>query len=61
MVADFEYKSFIIVNMETFRPISDIKGIHKKGVKSIKKIYHPVYGESLLSSDQDGIIKLWSI
>jgi len=61
IVADFGNKSFKIIDNETFKLISDIKGVHKKGVKSIKKIYHPIYGESLLSSDQEGIIKLWSI
>ena len=57
IVVDFDNKSFKIINIETF----DIKRVYKKGVKSIKKIYHPMHGESLLSSDQDGIIKLWSI
>ena len=61
MVADRDNKSFKIIDMETFKVISDIKGEHKNKVKSIKKIYHPIYGESLLSSGEDGIIKLWSI
>ena len=61
IVADFENKSFIIINKEISKVICEIKGVHKKGVKSIKKIYHPIYGESLLSSDQDRIIKIWSI
>ena len=57
IVVDFDNKSFKIVNIETF----EIKRVYKKGVKSIKKIYQPMYGESLLSSDQDGIIKLWTM
>jgi len=61
MVADRDNKSFKIIDIETFKVISDIKGIHKNDVKSIKKIYHPFYGESLLSSDEDGIIKLCNI
>jgi len=61
MVADCDNKSFKIIDIEAFKVISDINGIHKKDVKSIKKIYHPIYGESLLSSDEDGIIKLWNI
>ena len=61
MVADCDNKSFKIIDMETFKVISEIKGEHKNYVKSIKKIYHPIYGESLLSSDHDGFIKLWSI
>ena len=61
MVADSNNKSFKIINIEIFKVISDIKGIHKNKVKSIKKIYHPIYGESLFSLDEGGIIKLWSI
>jgi len=60
MAADFENKSIKIIDIETLEVVYDIKKVHKKGVKSIKKIYHHIYGESLLSSDEDGIIKLWS-
>ena len=41
--------------------IKDIKKQHTFGVKCIKKIYHPKYGESLLSAANDKTIKLWSI
>ena len=61
IVADCGNKSFKIINIESFKVIFDVGGVHQKGIKSIKKIYHPIYGESLLSSDEDGIIKLWSI
>ena len=30
-------------------------------VVCIKKIYHPIYGESLLSGARDNTIKLWTI
>ncbi len=44
IVADVDNKSFKII------VISDIGGQHTKEVYSIKKIYHPIYGESLLSA-----------
>ena len=34
---------------------------HKDNLVSIKKINHPIYGESLLSAGNDKIIKLWTI
>ena len=61
MVVDYYNISFKIIDIETFKVIIDINGVHKNYVKSIKKIYHPIYGESLLSSDEDGIIKLCNI
>ena len=33
--------------------------MHDKGIVCIKKIYHNIYGESLLIGFNDGIIKLW--
>ena len=41
--------------------IYDINGQHTDKVVCIKKIYHPVYGESLLSAAYDNTIKLWTI
>ena len=61
IVADFNNKSFKIIDLEEYKIISDISGQHTKVVVCIKKIYHPIYGESLLSAGNDSIIKLWSI
>ena len=61
IVADFKNKSFKIIDLEESKIISDIKGQHTQGVVCIKKINHPVYGESLLSTGRDSTIKLWSI
>ena len=47
--------------MEEKKNISDINGKHTKEVVCIKKIYHPIYGESLLSAGNDNTIKLWTI
>ena len=61
IVADFNNNSFKIIDFEQDKIISDIGGQHKGYVTSIKKINHPVYGESLLSAGCDKTIKLWSI
>ena len=61
IVTDVNNKSFKIIDLEENRIISDINGQHNKAIISIKKIYHPFYGESLLSAANDNIIKLWTI
>jgi len=60
IVADGENKCFKIINLEN-EIIKDIEKQHTNYVICIKKIYHPKYGESLLSAADDNIIKLWSI
>jgi len=61
IVADYNNKSFKIIDLDENKIISDIGGQHTNRVACIKKIYHPIYGESLLSSGQDKYIKLWTI
>ena len=61
LVADFNHKSFIIVDLEEDEIISIYNIQHTKEVKCIKKINHPIYGESLLSCSKDNTIKLWII
>ena len=61
IVADVNNKSFKVIDLEENKNICDIGGQHSKEVICIKKIYHPLYGESLLSAGNDNIIKLWSI
>ena len=61
IVADYNNKSFKIIDLEENKIISDIGGQHTYNVRCIKKIYHPIYGESLLSAGGDKTIKLWSI
>ena len=61
IVADFNNKSFIIIDIDEDEIISIINGKHTKEVKCIKKIYHPIYGESLLTASKDNTIKLWTI
>ena len=61
IVADYYNKSFKIIDIEENKMICDINGQHTDKLVSIKKIYHPLYGESLLSAADDNIIKLWII
>ena len=61
IVADLLNKSFKIIDLDENKIISNIGGQHKGFVKCIKKIYHPIYGESLLSCGEDKCIKFWSI
>jgi len=60
LVADYDNNCFKIINLENSE-IKDIKNNVNAGIICIKKIYHPLYGESLLSADEDKSIKLWSI
>jgi len=60
IVADYLNKCFKIINLEN-EIIEDIEKRHTESVICIKKIYHPKYGESLLSAAWDKTIKLWSI
>jgi len=60
IVADFDNNCFKIINLENSE-IKDIKNNVNDGIICIKKINHPLFGESLLSADGDKSIKLWSI
>ena len=59
-MADYDNRSFKIIDLEKFKVVSDIGRLHRDKVKCVKKVYHPIYGESLLSSSNDKTIKLWS-
>ena len=40
--------------------ISDMKTEHEGELKCIKKINHPIYGQSLISAAEDKTLKLWT-
>ena len=61
IVADYNRKSFKIINLQTLKVENDIGECHTKEVKSIKKIKHPLLGDSLLSAGNYNIIKLCSL
>ena len=59
IVADHDNKEIKILDINNCSGFL-INTVHKEGLKCIKKINHPIYGESLLSSAKDKMIKLWS-
>ena len=61
IVASYENRSFKIIDLNKSKVVSEIQGHHLKDVYCFKKVYHPIYGESLLSSSGDKCIKLWII
>ena len=61
IVCEYFFKGFIIIDIENFKIIASIKGENIGLILCAKKFYHPIYRESLLSSDQDNNVFLWSI
>ena len=61
IVTDLNQNLIKIIDLEKNEVIKDIQAKHNDSVKSIKKIYHPLYGEFLLSAGRDKTIKLWKI
>ena len=59
-MADYSNKSFKIIDTEINKVISQFSGFHYGNIVCVKKINHPVYGESLLTAGNDVTIKLWS-
>ena len=59
IIADVTNYSFKIIDYEEKKYICNIGGQHSNYVIGVKKIYHPIYGESLLSTGWDYTIKLW--
>ena len=53
--------SIKIIDIGKLNIVNKIECKYTEGIKCIKKIYHPTYGESLLSAGRDKIIKLWTI
>ena len=50
IVADYQNKSFKIIDIEKEIILSDFKNNHDEGVVCIKKIFHPIFDESLLTA-----------
>ena len=59
IVVDFKNNSIKIIDLSQLRMITDIKEKQSEGVKHIKKFYHPLYGNSLMTGSMNGSIKLW--
>ena len=60
IVADRYNKSVKIIDTEK-NLIFDVNSKHSDELISVKKIFHPIYGESLLTASRDRTIKLWTI
>ena len=54
-------KSIKIFDIETLKEVNNIQTDHSSNINCVKKILHPEYGESLLTSGNDHQIKLWTI
>ena len=61
--ANHTSNSIIVIDTEIGKVVKSIETTHNKddGVKLIKKFYHSIYGECLLSGGQEHSIKLWVI
>ena len=53
--------NILIMDLNCGRIISNIFSKHEKGIINIKKVVHPIYGESLLSCGLEGSIFLWNV
>jgi WD40 repeat protein len=54
-------KTIKIFDLKKFKEVKNIETGHSSNVNCIKKIIHPIFGESLLTSGNDHKIKLWTI
>ena len=59
IASDFNNKTFKIIDLENDF-IDDMKTDHEGKLICIKKINHPIYGQSLISAAQDKTLKLWT-
>lgn len=63
IACDYENKGFKIIDigdLKKLKIVSFIKGKHFGGITYVKKFVHPFYGESLLTSDNDCTINIWT-
>ena len=61
LAIDSYEKLLKIIDINQGKAITCYSNIHSIGITSIKKIVHPVYGESILTSGKDNKIKLWTL
>ena len=59
--ADFENKTFVIIDLDEKNVYKNIKAKHTMEVKCVKKVLLPNFGECLLTAGRDNIIKLWRL
>ena len=61
IAANYKNNSFDIFNIENGDLYKQVKTSHSAGVRAVKKIFLLNYGECLITSGHDSVIKLWSI
>ena len=59
--ANYKNNSFDIFDIEKGELVKQVSTSHNVGVRAVKKIFLPNYGECLITSGHDNIIKMWSI
>lgn len=59
VIAASSDKSFKIIDFTQEKCVSSISGQHFNSLCTVKKVNHPIFGESLLTGSIDGTIKLW--
>ena len=63
IACEFYNRGFKIIekdNLDKLKIIKTFNSISLGGIISAKKFFHPIFGESLLTADQDNKILLWS-
>ena len=60
IVCEKEKRGFLVVDLETLKIISCVSHNLTIGIICAKKFYHPIHGESLLTSGKDDNITLWT-
>lgn len=60
IVCEHLNRGFKIIDIETKKIVSFIKGKHSGGIIYAKILFHPIFGESLLTLGEDNTIILWS-
>ena len=59
IIANKFIKVINVIDIETLEIVTNIKNENFSGIKSIKKVIHPQYGESLLTCSENGTINLF--
>ena len=59
--ANYKNNSFDIFDIEKGELFKQVSTSHTAGVRAVKKIFLPNYGECLITSGHDSMIKMWSI
>ena len=59
--ANYKNNSFDIFDIEKGELVKQVSSSHTAGVRAVKKIYLANYGECLITSGHDSIVKMWTL